>query len=181
MPMSDPSHRPFVLQQLLGAAGDPARIRSAVDAGTGFGGWEAFMHPWWPNSQWTAIEIYKPYVDRFLLEFRYRGGVLNTDIRDLDPYPRADVWFLGDILEHMPVPDAIKVWEKAREAAWRVVLGIPIREYPQGAWEGNEHEAHVATWTTETVLRDLPGIYAYQANADTGAFIASGALELGAS
>jgi len=178
--MSDPSHRPFVLQQLIGAAWGRDRIRSAVDAGTGFGGWQAFAGPWWPNCTWTAVEIHEPYRDRFLYDFRYPGGVHIADLRDLDPYPQADVWFLGDVLEHMSAADAVKVWEKAREAAWRVVLGIPIRDYPQGEWGGNPHEAHVATWYTETVLRDLPGIYAHQANQDTGAFIAAGALELGA-
>jgi hypothetical protein len=119
------------------------------------------------------VEIWEPYCERFLLKHRY-GTVLNADLRDLDPFPAADVVFLGDVLEHMDAADAIKVWNRAWRSSWRLVLGIPVTEYPQGEAEGNPYEKHVSTWSAESVLASFAGIYAHQCNAVTGAFIAEG-------
>lgn len=178
MPLSDPSHRPWVLDQLRQACGgDLGRIRSVVDAGAGLGGWEGFLKPWLTGARWTAIEIWAPYTDRFLLRHRYHQ-VITADLADLDPFPPADLIIFGDVLEHMPADRAAAVWEKARAAGWRLVLGIPVRCYPQGEDQGNPYEAHVSTWTTGSVLATFGGIYAHQANPDTGAFIAEGQAAL---
>lgn len=174
MPLSDHSHRPWVLKQLEKAAGDLTRIRSAVDAGAGFGAWKEFCGPWTGDQcEWTAIEIWEPYVSRFLLPYRYRA-VICADLRDLDPFPAADVVFLGDVLEHMTEQEAVTVWDRARKSAWRLVTGIPVVPYPQGEAEGNPHEEHVSTWSPESVLASFGGIYAHRVNAVTGAFIAEG-------
>jgi hypothetical protein len=66
------------------------------------------------------------------------------------------------------------VWNRAWRSSWRLVLGIPVTEYPQGEAEGNPYEAHVSTWSPESVLASFAGIYAHQCNAVTGAFIAEG-------
>jgi hypothetical protein len=173
MPLSDDRHRPWVLRELEKAAGDLARIGSAVDAGAGFGGWREFCGPWMPGCRWTAVEIWEPYSERFLHQYRY-AQVVVADLRDLDPFPAADVVFFGDVLEHMPAADAVAVWDRARRSAWRLVLGIPVVPYPQGEAEGNPHEAHVSTWSPELVLASFAGIGAYQCNEVTGAFIAEG-------
>lgn len=173
MPMSDPSHRPWVLEQLRLAAGNLGTISSVVDVGAGFGGWREFLGPHLPRSRWTAVEIFEPYVDRFMLRHRYHDLIVG-DIRGLDPFPAADVVIFGDVLEHMPADDAHTVWNRARAACWRLVLGIPVRPYPQGESEGNPWEAHVTDWNPGTVENWFGGIYARQCNPDTGAFIAAG-------
>lgn len=174
MPASDPSHRPWVLDQLRLAFGnDLGAVRSVIDVGPGCGSWRIFLGPFMPASRWTAIEIHAPYVDRFLLGHHYHG-VAVADVRDLDPFPAADLVIFGDVLEHMSYTDANQVWTRARESCRRLVLGIPVRHYPQGAWEGNDHEAHVTTWDDRQVRDFFPGIYAGTANADTGAYIAKG-------
>jgi hypothetical protein len=173
MPLSDDRHRPWVLREIERAAGDLALIRTAVDAGAGFGGWREFTGPWMPDCKWTAIEIWEAYSERFLHRYRYTS-VINADLRDLDPFPSADVVFFGDVLEHMPAEDAVKVWDRARRSAWRLVLGIPVVPYPQGAAEGNPFEEHVSTWSVHSVLAAFPGIYTHRVNEVTGAFIAEG-------
>lgn len=173
MPMSDPSHRPFVLQQLRETFGDLHQVGSVVDVGAGFGGWREFLGPWMPRSRWTAIEIWEPYVDRFMLQHRYHH-VIAGDVRDLDPFPPADLVIFGDVLEHMPAEDARAVWDRARAVARRLVIGIPVRPYPQGESEGNPWEAHITDWTPGSVQGFFPGIYAGSCNVDTGAFIAEG-------
>lgn len=69
MPLSDPSHRPWVLEQLRP---DLDQICTVVDVGAGFGGWREFLGPWiHPRARWAAVEIFEPYVERFLLRERY--------------------------------------------------------------------------------------------------------------
>lgn len=174
MPLSDPNHRPWVLREIEQAAGDLTRIRSCTDAGAGYGAWKEFCGPWIGDGcRWTAVEIWEPYCERFLLKYRYHA-VVNGDLRDLDPFPSADVTFFGDVLEHMDAADAAAVWDRARKSSWRLVLGIPVVEYPQGEAEGNPYEKHVSSWSPETVLAAFAGIYAQRCNAVTGAFIAEG-------
>ena len=119
------------------------------------------------------MEIFEPYVDRFMLRHRYHDLIV-ADVRDLNPFPPADLVIFGDVLEHMPAHDARVVWDRARQVAWRLVIGIPVRPYPQGESEGNPWEAHVTHWDTGTVMGWFDGIYDWSCNADTGAFIAEG-------
>lgn len=173
--MSDPSHRPWVLEQLAAACAPQSldKITSVVDVGAGFGGWREFLGPFMPRSRWTAIECWPPYADRFMLRHRYHDVVV-ADVREINPFPPADLVIFGDVLEHMPSGDARQVWDRARRAAWRLVIGIPVRPYPQGESEGNPYEAHITEWTAGAVENWFEGVYARQTNADTGAFLAEG-------
>ena len=172
MPASDPSHRPWVKNHLE-TEGLLGELRTVVDVGPGCASWRIFLGPWMPDSVWAAVEVHQPYVDRFLLEHHYHA-VTVADVRSLDPFPGADLVIFGDVLEHMPSPDARAVWDRARLVSKRLVLGIPVRPYPQGAWEGNQHEAHITDWTDYSVRQFFPGIYAGTCNADTGAYLATG-------
>lgn len=171
--MSDPSHRPWVLDQLREIPGGLTGIKTVVDVGAGFGGWREFLGPHMPASRWTAVEIWEPYAERFMLEHRYHQVIIG-DVRELVPFPAADLVIFGDVLEHMPAGDAVTVWARALAAASRLVIGIPVRPYPQGASQGNPYEAHVADWSDYTVQKMFAGIYAGQAGADTGAYLAEG-------
>jgi hypothetical protein len=175
MPLSDHRHRPWMLAQLQ-AETDLSTIRTVVDVGAGFGGYREFLQPFTPVANWTAIEVFEPYVDRFLLRYRY-ATVMVADVRTVDPLPSADIYLLGDVVEHMPRSDAYDLWEKVLASCWRAVVSLPIVPYPQGEAEGNPYEAHVETWSTEQVYGELGGIIAGHVNEVTGAFIAKGALE----
>lgn len=172
MPMSDDRHRAWALRQLQ-AACDLTRIRSAVDVGAGDAGWRVFCGPWMPECRWTAVEIFEPYSERFLLPNRY-SEVLIADIRDLDPLPPADVYFLGDVLEHMPEQDSVQTWNRVRQVAWRIVMGTPVEYTPQGESWGNIHETHLSHWNVGSILDQMPGITAHVRNDWNGCFIADG-------
>lgn len=157
---------------------------SVLDIGPGVGTYHDLLHTrLFPQPHWSCIEIFEPYVDKYSLRGKY-STVIVGDART-EPFPTVDVVILGDVLEHLHLDDAIKVWAKARAAARKAVfLSLPIIEYPQGELEGNIHETHLHTWSHQLVLDSLPGIVdhatyreigVYQANPDD-AF--SDALEL---
>ena len=105
----------------------------------------------------TAIEIYPRYVHQYRLRRKY-DEVIIGDAREVG-FPDSDVVILGDVLEHMSFGQAKEVWAKARAAATTAVfLSLPVVEWPQGAVNGNAHEAHVHTWSHTSVIAHLPGV-----------------------
>lgn len=130
---------------------------SILDVGPGWGTYARLLRPHLPDCTFLGVEIYPPYVQRYSLLDWY-DEVIIGDIRQVDA-PLVDVVILGDVLEHMSFDDAVTVWTQARHTARRAVfLSLPVVDYPQGAWEGNEHEAHLHIWSHDLVMSTLPGI-----------------------
>ena len=173
MPISAPACRRWVLGQLQEreAAGVP--FKGIVDVGAGMGIVKHFYGPWFPAAAWLAIEIWEPYVHRFALDVTYGGNVLVGDVRQV-ALPQADVYFFGDVLEHMPAEDAVAVWDRARALSRWLVWNGPVTYYPQGSYDGNPHEEHVFHWSPELVLASFAGIEAQAYSGPVGAFIARG-------
>ena len=86
--------------------------------------------------------------------------------------PAADVVILGDVAEHMTEADALRLWQRAADAAARAVyLSIPIVHYPQGEIEGNPHEHHVVEdWNHEKVLASFDGIGEWWLGSEVGVY-----------
>lgn len=135
---------------------DPATV---LDIGVGAGTYAVTLRKWGVKAKMIGIEAWEPYVERFGLDILY-DELHVEDVRTMDPLPNVDVVIMGDVLEHMPTPDAVKVWKRAKAAARRsVFLSIPIVHYPQGAEEGNPFEEHVVDdYNHERVLSTFPGI-----------------------
>jgi hypothetical protein len=86
---------------------------------------------------------------------------------------KFDLVILGDILEHMPMEDAVNLWSKIERDAKYALISIPIIHYPQGAVDDNPYEVHVEEdWTTEKVLQNFSNIVEYKEFQQTGVFIA---------
>ena len=118
-----------------------------LDVGCGCGTYAKMF----PNAEMTGIEIWKPYVEQYGLRDLYKDLIVQ-DVRDWEPQGKFHVAFLGDILEHMSVEDALMTFNKVRAIADTVIISIPIGHYPQGEFEGNPHEAHVVDdWKDENV------------------------------
>lgn len=134
---------------------------SVVDVGPGEGTYGRMFRRLYRRPYLIGIEAWKPYVQRFDLTTVY-DLVIQRDIRELTihEWPRTDVVILGDVLEHMTVQEAQRVWSLARSSAHKAVyLSIPIVRSPQGAVHGNPFETHVVEdWSHEKVLDAFPGI-----------------------
>lgn len=168
MPRSCSEGKPWMCDRIVALA--PASI---LDIGPGVGTYHDLLHTRLaPQPDWSCIEIFEPYVDRYNLRGKY-STVIVGDAR-IEPFPAADVVILGDILEHVPLTDAVHLWAKARAAAKHAVfLSLPIIEYPQGELEGNIHETHLHTWSHELVLESLPGIVDHATYTEIGVYQAT--------
>jgi trans-aconitate methyltransferase len=130
--------------------------KTILDLGAGAGTYARLLRPSLPDAHMTAVEIHAAYVSEHKL-WRLYDSVIIGDIRSCD-IPMADVVILGDVLEHMSLPDAFQTWDRALDHAKKAVfLSIPIVEWPQGEMFGNKHERHVTTWSHSLAL-GLPGV-----------------------
>jgi len=142
---------------------------SVLDIGAGSGTY--FDLAAQKGQKWWAVEIWSPYIQQFGLANKYDGIILG-DVRDI-LWPKVELTIFGDVLEHMSKEDALIVWNKAISHSRYVLLSIPLGEYPQGAYEGNEYEEHKSTWTHEECMR-LPGVKASEEGKVVGTYLAMG-------
>lgn len=106
-----------------------------------------------------CIEIFEEYVNRFSLPNIYN----EVFVGDFLTFPVTKNYYttvvLGDVLEHFPPEKTQEVLDKARQIVGEegyVFISCPLGEWPQGAEEGNEHEAHLATFEYEDMVA-FPG------------------------
>lgn len=117
-----------------------------LDIGPGFGTYAKMF----PHAEWTGVEIWEPYVEKYGLKSFYKHLHI-CDAREWEPTEQYDVAFAGDVLEHMTVDEAKALLAKLRGCAETVIVSIPIGHYPQDEWEGNPYERHVTdNWTDES-------------------------------
>jgi len=111
-----------------------------LDVGCGAGTYTRMF----PQSSWTAIEIWEPYVDRHSLKSLY-DEIIIEDVRLLDfsKLPRFDVAIAGDVLEHMTAEEALDVFNKLRSVANIVVISMPVIYFPYKPVFGNPYQEHI--------------------------------------
>lgn len=127
-----------------------------IDAGAGEGTYSVLARHTRLDARWVALEIHEPYIDRFLLGQKY-DDVLVTDVRLWQPeLEDGYTILLGDILEHMPKPDALHVLAFHIARAQNVMVSVPIIESVQGPCFGNQHETHLHQWTWDEMTDLIP-------------------------
>lgn len=130
-------------------------ISSITDIGPGSGTYLKLLG--WDRYIWKAVEIWKPYLDRFMLRLLYDEIVVGN-VRDVK-IPDADCAILGDVLEHLEKKDAIGVFERVDKQFKHVVISIPTESHSQYVFEGNEYEKHLSVWTKEELEKLVPETY----------------------
>lgn len=147
---------------------------TVLDIGPGMGTWHGLLAPHW-QAEWTCIEIWAPYVDRYDLRDKYDRVIIEDAafVSLAELHTLYDLAIFGDVIEHLSKPWAV---EMVLRLPWRhALISVPIITYPQGAWEGNPYEAHKATWCTQDVIRAFP-VTRHWAGEEIGVFL----LERGA-
>lgn len=156
MPTSAADGRHWVYERIRDTTAD-----TIVDAGAGEGTYSTLARHLRLDARWVAIEIFEPYVDRFLLTQKY-DDVIVGDVNIWQPTTDDYVILFGDVLEHMPRSEAVNLLQFHMQHAAEIMVSIPIVYAPQGAVHGNEHEAHLHHWHWDEMDELLPGAESFK-------------------
>lgn len=140
-----------------------------LDIGVGSGTYARLLRkPVGDATRWTGIEIWEPYVERFALRQLYDHIICADARRMAETYARTltrndlyDVVIAGDVLEHMPVLDAVDLVENLKRITHYLVVSVPIVHWEQGAENGNPYEAHVYHYSADEMNLLLTGVGRY--------------------
>jgi hypothetical protein len=147
MPGSLGENRDFVLDVVTNVI-KPLRI---LDVGAGMGTYADLLRPH-TSAVIDGIEVWEPYVEQFGLYEKY-DTLFVCDARDHRLWADYDLVIFGDVLEHMSMKDAKRLWEHAKHSLWGMI-SLPIVHYPQGAEYNNPYEVHVQEDVTPEIVRE---------------------------
>lgn len=126
--------------------------KTALDIGCGQGTYAKLF----PKLQWTGVEVWEPYVEKYDLSALYKN-LFVRDAKGWDSDDHFDVCFLGDVLEHMTVEEAQHMLRKCQRLADTVIVSIPLGHYPQEAYEGNPYEKHITDNWSDALVKETFG------------------------
>jgi tetratricopeptide (TPR) repeat protein len=162
MPFSSASGKDFIRSLNL-------KVKTVLDVGAGSGTYKDLFPDL--GKEWTAVEVWAPYVEKYNLAAKY-DNVIVDDIRRLDFSEQYDLCILGDVLEHMTAEEAKDVFAKLKKCCATVIISIPLGHYPQGEFDGNPYEAHVVdNWTHEQVINVFGHPYAHHIDKEIGVYV----------
>lgn len=119
-----------------------------LDVGAGEGTYLPFLQDYFTNIE--AVEVFKPNIDNFDLEHRYKK-VYNIDILDFE-YTYYDIIIFGDIIEHLTVEEAQAVLKYAFDRCKEMIVAVPYLS-PQGVEEDNIYEIHKQDDLTDEIMK----------------------------
>jgi len=155
---------------------DEGFIKRVLDIGAGSGTYSDLLRGHMPESEWHAVEVWEPYLEKYDLAARY-DHVHCLDARQLDPAtlaPEFDLTLCGDVLEHMEKEEAQALIGRLLTVSRVVLISIPIIHYPQGEVHGNPFEAHVKDdWSHEEVGSSFPHIASFFVHNFIGIYLLS--------
>lgn len=123
--------------------------QDVLDIGAGVGTYSILAKM--PYQNWTALEVFAPYVKMFNLEGKYNKVVV-ADARyaNYDKLGFFDLIIAADMLEHMPKADAKELINELLHHAKRLLICVPvIHNHQEAGQEGNDFEAHIDHWTAD--------------------------------
>ena len=167
MPTSD-SWGKEEFKQLVLRVSQERPIKRILDVGAGCGTYSDLLNPALPIEQFDAVEAWAPYIGQYNLHHKY-DIVVPTDVRLLSPVNlnNYDLIIFGDVLEHMPKMDALKLIYSLHFPT-AIAICIPVLHLEQGEVNGNPYEVHKMEnhWTFDEMdatlklmLHEAPGTY----------------------
>jgi len=120
----------------------------------------------------AAIEIWEQYIT---YEMRNIYDVIHIgDAREcLQKFSvfRWNFILLLDILEHMTIGEAQKLFIQAARLSPCVIFSVPTKPYPQGVIRGNPHEVHVTQYDEALVYETFHDVTLLRRGKHTGVFV----------
>lgn len=172
MPHSSPDGK-FLTLHLLSRLDQHFQLQQLLDVGAGAGGYSLLLRDRLSPKVWTALEIWEPYLERFMLHELY-DRVLLGDVRSWEPDREYDLVLMGDVLEHMEKSEAQACVLKLLHHTQLLLISIPIVPMPQEETEGNPFERHVKDdWSHEEVCASFSNISLAYVGEELGVYLLS--------
>jgi len=134
------------------------RKKCVLDIGPGWGTYSRLLKK--EGEIWHAVEIHKPYVERFKLHALYEK-IFIADVRKFIPNRKYDVIIFGDVLEHMVKEEVINVLKRLQMYTSYIIISLPLdaeTHAPRGTgdidWK-NPYELHVSSWSNKELINLL--------------------------
>lgn len=116
-------------------------IKTVLDVGAGTGSFRKFLG----KKNWTAVEIWEPYVEKYGLRELY-DRVIVDDARHT-PLPHSDCIILDEILSLVDKVDALKLIEISKQNFHHAVIWVPIGKFESFVEKGgNPYKNHITSW-----------------------------------
>jgi len=136
-------------------------ISSVLDVGCGFGKWgflaRLYIQIWtsvitteqwknWKNElRVDTIEIYEDYITD--LQRKLYNNIYIGDMRKLiDTVENYDLIILGEVIEHVPFVEGLKLLNTARKKSKWTIITTPDYFLKGKAYMGNHYEQHQCLW-----------------------------------
>ena len=117
-----------------------------------------------------ALEIYLPYVSLFRLPALYNQVYVGDVMRFPFKKKQYDLVILGDVLEHLSVPDAQTLLATLRKNHIPTLITVPFL-YPHPPVYGNQWEEHKQADLTEEIFQErYPGFGLILGNEQQGVY-----------
>ncbi|GAA0236171.1 hypothetical protein LNAOJCKE_0961 [Methylorubrum aminovorans] len=144
----------FPLVASIAALSKERPVRQILDVGPGVGTYHDLIKPFIPGAEFTALEIWGPYVTEYKLKDKYQRVVVG-DARyvDFGLLPKLDLAIFGDILEHMTFAEGTALLNRLLDHCDVIVTSVPTHHAPQAEHYGNPWETHVEEDYTEADMR----------------------------
>ncbi len=144
---------------------------SILDVGAGSGTYSDLLRSKLPGTEFTALEVWEPYLSEFHLENKY-NAILPIDVRQFTPDTKYGITLLGNVLEYMNKEEAVEVYRKLVAASHFVILSIPLIQYPQDPSRDNPYEKQQKSdWSHEEVLATFDNLVLHRQENEIGIYI----------
>lgn len=156
IPGSSPEGKAWIQDQIV-LLRQSYDIKSVIDIGCGYATYYFHFKQYLPNTEWTAVEIWEPYVKQYDLDKHYDHVIIDdASMIDYEKLGRYSIAFVGDVLEHMDKESALRLFNSLINACDFMFISIPIVYYPCDQYEHNPHLRHVKPdWSDDEVEQEF--------------------------
>jgi SAM-dependent methyltransferase len=116
-----------------------SKDKSVLDLGCGHGFYKKLLGEYF-TGPWHAVEIWKPYIDKYKLEELY-DQVFNENLLDFE-FEYYDIIIMGDVLEHLSRSDGANIIKKLKDKCEELFVVVPYN-LPQETVNDNVFETHL--------------------------------------
>ena len=117
----------------------PNKDITILDVGPGSGQYHGLLVELMGYKNIDGVEVHPPYVEVHQQRQKYRN-IFEQNILDFE-FEYYDLIIMGDVLEHLKAPDAIKLIENLSQKCSGLIIQVPYL-YEQPAMAGNIYEKH---------------------------------------